>query len=157
MQYSSRAGKHWKIKTSTMFRKTLSKNRIKLSQALRQEFEVYLRRMEGYAVKMLCKYPKLLLSAMLICMLSSITITFFFRGNLQKPVSIKPVPGSAIIKSTGIDQLFTAGMALREVINLRGQVNALLYKDSLNKRDSVLLRETTRRLEYIQHQIKPKP
>jgi hypothetical protein len=140
-----------------MFRKTLSKNRIKLSQALRQEFGVYLRRMEGSAARILSKYPKPVFSVMLICMSGSITAVFFVRSSPQREVYARLTSSPAIMESTGISGLFTTGMALKEVIELQGRLNALLYKDSLNKSDSVILLQTTRRLEYIQHQLKPKP
>lgn len=93
--------------------------------------------------------PKMVFALMLVCMLISGILAFtklraekgnMFNGQIRA--------GAAI--GNGLGEIFDAGRALGELLELNGKINTLLAKDTLGRNDSLELAIAIERLERIQ-------
>lgn len=141
-----------------MSRKTTSEqdNQVTLLSELKKELAVYITRFSALRNRFLEKYPRQVFAAMLICMITSIVLAFSVMRHQKIPApSGMGRAGSEV--ASGMGQILSTGASLKEVLELQGQIGAILKKDSLGQTDSLMLKEAFRRLESIHQKLNPKP
>lgn len=138
-----------------MYRKIRSNPPANLAQELKKEFGKYFVRLGVFCKRISGKYPRQVFALMLTSMLFSGILAFtVLRIKKAPPLPSLAVSGTSPI-SQGFGQIMQSGQALKEVLELRNQINTVLHKDSLGPADSLLLKNAIRRLEIINHQLNP--
>ena len=141
-----------------MSRKTISEqdNQVTLFSELRKEFAAYFTLLSQRRNQFLQRYPRQVFTGMLICLVTSVVLAFSVMR--QKKVLTPSGMGKAGAKMTSeLGQILNTGTALKEILELRSQVEIILKKDSLNLADSLLLKAAFDRLESINKKLNPKP
>lgn len=136
-----------------MYRKTHFKPKPDLFKELGKEFGTYFTRIGERWKRVTAKYPRQLFTLMLICILTSGILAFtVLRVKKTEPMPALSGPGV----TEGLGQIIQSGQALKEVLDLQNQINAVLHKDSLTAADSTVVRNALSRLETIHHQLNSK-
>ena len=140
-----------------MYRKIRSNPVPNLYLELRKEFGSYLDRL-GSVVNNVCnRYPRQFFAMMLLIILISGILAFTVL-RVPKTPPLPSLNGSTSQTVTsGLGKIIQSGQALKEVLELQNQINTILHKDSLDARDSLLLKNAILRLEIIHHNLNPKP
>lgn len=140
-----------------MYRKIPSNPVPNLYQELRKEFGGYLDQLASVLNSICNRYPRQLFAMMVLGILISGILAFTVLRVPGKP-PLPSLDGSASQSLTsGLGNVIHSGQALREVLELQDQINTVLHKDSLDGRDSLVLRKAILRLETIHHNLNPKP
>ena len=140
-----------------MYRKIRSNPVPNLFLELRKEFGSYLDRLACVLGSVCNRYPRQVFAMMVLGILISAILAF----TVLRVPGASPLPsldsGSSKALSSGLGNIIQSGQALREALELQDQINAVLRKDSLDGRDSLMLRRAILRLENIHHNLNPKP
>lgn len=134
-----------------MFKKIHSKRDASdtLYSEIKKEFGGYFGKAASGTRSFTERYPRMLFGLMIFCMVISISVVFALRKRPAPPpkITVSPV-------SDGISQVMGLGSALRETIALKGQVDSISKKKTLDKTDSALLLNDLNRLQQINQQFK---
>lgn len=125
-----------------------------LFSALGKEFDVYLSAAKARVQAFLMAYPKPVFGFMVICILVSAMLTLtVFRS--VKPKKTAPVRTVAVSSAgQGFSQILSTADALRESLQIRQEISALIAKDSLTAADSLRLEKALDRFHQLTITIK---
>ncbi|RZJ92810.1 MAG: hypothetical protein EOO20_00405 [Chryseobacterium sp.] len=140
-----------------MFRKIRSNPVPNLYLELRKEFGSYLDRLASLLNSVCSRYPRQFFAMMVLSILISGILAFTVLRVAKTPALPTLDGGSSQTVTDGLGNIIQSGQALKEVLELQDQINTVLHKDSLEARDSLVLRNAIYRLETINHNLNPKP
>ena len=135
-----------------MFKKIHSNrdSRDTLYSELKKEFSVYVGKGKGIFKSLICSYPRsvfLLMTALLVASLI-IAVGLHYKMVLvdrtAKQTKARPAPAKE-----GFDNIIAAGIALKQTIRLRRQVDSITARKTLTKTDSLILFQALDSLQHI--------
>ena len=133
-----------------MFRKIHSKPDPSdtLYSALAKEFRVYIGWLKIKIRAFLKTYPKPVFAFMVISILVSavLAITVF---RFEKPQSVADTKPPVSSTRKGFSQILSTADALRESLEIKREISALIAKDSLSSADSVVLEKALNRFHQL--------
>jgi len=128
-----------------------------LFSELKKEFAVYFYAAGSCARRFTDRYPRLLFGLMILMMVTSLILSFTVFRVKEPPGKItqKPLNNLSPV-SNGFDLILQTGIALKETISLKKQVDSLTAKKTLTNIDSVVLEKDLDRLQQINSHINKK-
>lgn len=134
-----------------MFKKIHSNRdpRDTLYSELKREFSVCAEKGNGIFKRLICGYPRFAFGFMIVLMAASLILAVALHH--QMPLierKAKPPKAGAAPVTEGFDNIMAAGVALKQTIRLRRQVDSITARKTLSKTDSLTL---LRDLDSLQH------
>jgi len=118
---------------------------------LGKEFKPYVIKVRSCLHHMADSYPKFLFAMMVINILLSVILEMtVFKPPPEAKKAAAPVIAAPL--SVGFDKIMQAGVALKQTIRLKRQVDSLTKSKHLSKADSI---ELLKDLDSLQHISKP--
>ena len=134
-----------------MFKKIRSNRdpRDTLYSELKKEFSVYVDKGNGAFKSLICGYPRFFFGLMIALLLASLIFAVALHHTMQPKDQVIQTPKiKARPLSEGFGNIMAAGIALKQTIRLRRQVDSITAKKTLTQTDSLnLLRD----LDSLQH------
>jgi hypothetical protein len=134
-----------------MFKKIHSNRdpRDTLYSELKKEFSVYVDKGTVVFKSMICGYPRFVFGLMIALLIASLTLAVALHHKIlpEKKVATTSKNGTPPVNE-GFDNIMAAGMALKQTIRLRRQVDSITARKGLTKSDSLTL---LRDLDSLQH------
>ncbi|NQX54475.1 hypothetical protein HQN86_12695 [Pedobacter panaciterrae] len=133
-----------------MFRKIHSKRDPSdtLYSALAREFRAYIDWLKAKIRGLLKAYPKPVFAFMVVSIIvsASLAVTVF---RSEKPTSVPQIKPAVSTVGKGFSQILATADALRESLEIKREISALIAKDSLSSADSVLLEKALNRFHQL--------
>lgn len=135
-----------------MYRKTRSRTGKAILNEISKEFATYFSSLGDYIRHIFERYPKLIFSVMVCAILVSGTLAFTVM-RVSREEQLPSLLGTSVPITKGLGEIMGAGQALKQVLDLQGQINTILRKDTLTSNDSLLVTDAFRQLEKINRQL----
>ena len=134
-----------------MFRRIRSNRdpRDTLYSELKKEFSVYVDKGTVVFKSMVCGYPRFVFGLMIALLIASLILAVALHHKIlpEKKVATTSKTGTPPVNES-FDNIMAAGMALKQTIRLRRQVDSITAGKDLTKADSLTL---LRDLDSLQH------
>lgn len=141
-----------------MFKKIHSNRdpRDTLYSELKKEFVVYVIKGNGIFQGILSKFPRFIFGFMIVLLLSSLIAAIALHRKMLLVINTtKSITTIAQTTQSGFDNIMAAGVALKQTIRLRRQVDSITAGKSLSKMDSVTLLRDLDSLQHIRLTLTP--
>ena len=134
-----------------MFKKIHSNRdpRDTLYSELKKEFSVYVDKGNVVFKSVVCGYPRFVFGLMIALLIASLILAVALHHKMlpEKKIATSSKNVAPPINE-GFDNILAAGMALKQTIRLRRQVDSITARKALTKADSLIL---LRDLDSLQH------
>ena len=134
-----------------MFRRIHSNRdpRDTLYSELKKEFSVYVDKSNNVFKRLVCGYPRFVFGLMIALLAASLILAVALHHKMLPKDEANKLPDvNKTPVNDGFDNIMAAGVALKQTIRLRRQVDSITAKKTLTKTDSLSL---LRDLDSLQH------
>jgi len=113
--------------------------KVTILSELRKEFSGVIEHLLKVLTRFAAKRPKVIFCAMVALMFSSLLLCF----TLLRTDSLKPPKQTKVLSKvqSNLGEIGTAAVKLQRVIELKAALEVLLVKDSLDKKDSIIMEQ----------------
>ena len=126
-----------------------------LGLELKKELGKHFHVLENWVKNVLLRYPREVFALMIVATLVSIGLAFTIMRPERE--EFKQNYKSQVVDSvSNLGNVLQAGIALNQVLEIQGQINAILKKDSLSRSDTLILKKAFDQLEHIHSQVQTK-